>query len=185
MKMLFKFDVDSNTALTMIELRDAEELFAVVDSSRSYLREWLPWLDTSQTVADTRNFIQTSIDKHARNEGFQCCIRCEDKIVGVIGFHKIDWDNRIGEIGYWLTQQNQGRGIMTNCCRTLVELAFSELDLNRVVIRAAEKNLRSRAIPERLGFVKEGIQRVAEWLYDHFVDLVMYSVLKRDWGLTR
>ncbi len=179
--MLFKLDIDNSTSLTMIELRDAEELFTLTDASRAYLREWLPWLDSTQTAEDTRGFIQTCLDRYACNDGITCCIRYEDSIAGVIGFHKIDWNNLLAEIGYWLAQQYQGRGIMTNCCRALVTMAFSELGLNRVAIRVAEKNLRSRAIPERLGFVKEGVQREAEWLYDHHVDLVMYSMLKRDW----
>jgi ribosomal-protein-serine acetyltransferase len=180
-RKLFKLTVSDTTALTMIARRDAEELFALTDANRAYLREWLPWLDATQTVDDTRNFIQAAIAQHARNEGFQCCMRFENKIAGVIGFHHIDWNNRLTAMGYWLAQPHQGRGIVTQCCRALVDLAFSELQLNRVAIRAAERNLKSRAIPERLGFVKEGVQRQAEWLYDHYVDLVMYSMLKRDW----
>jgi ribosomal-protein-serine acetyltransferase len=180
-RKLFKLDVDETTALTMIELRDAEKLFALTDASRSYLREWLPWLDSTQTVDDTRNFILHCIDRHAANDGLTCCIRQNDEIVGVIGFHRIDLKNSVGEIGYWLAQTKQGRGIMTNSCRALVEMAFAELELNRVVIRCAESNTRSRAIPERLGFVQEGVEREGEWLYDHFVDLVSYSMLKRHW----
>ncbi len=180
-RKLFKLAVNDTTALTMIELRDAEELFALTEASRDYLRQWLPWLDSVRAVEDTRNFIQTCLEQHARNDGLQCCMRYENQIAGVIGFHYLDWNNRLAEMGYWLAPPYQGRGIVTQCCRALVDLAFSELQLNRVVIRAAERNLKSRAVPERLGFVKEGVQREAEWLYDHYVDLVMYSMLKRDW----
>jgi ribosomal-protein-serine acetyltransferase len=50
-----------------------------------------------------------------------------------------------------------------------------------VEVRAAPGNRRSRAIPERLGFRQEGILRDAEWLYDHYVDLVVYAMLADDW----
>lgn len=178
---MFKLDVDGSTALTMVALPDAEELFALTDSSRHYLREWLPWVDATKTPEDTRNFIQSALNQYANNNGFHCCIRYKGKIAGVIGFHHVDWINRKAAIGYWLGQKYQGRGIMTNCCRALVEFAFSQLQLNRVEIRVASGNGKSRAIPERLGFVQEGILRETEWLYDHFVDSVVYAMLQRDW----
>ncbi len=178
---MFKLRVDGRTALSMVELRDAQELFALTDSSRNHLREWLPWVDNVQNPSDTTNFIQAALERHAQNNGFQCCIRYDGKIAGVIGFHRIDWANRSTEIGYWLGQQYQGRGIMTNCCRVLIDYAFTEFEINRVEIRVAVGNAKSKAIPQRLGFVQEGILRDAEWLYNHFVDSAVYSVLQREW----
>jgi ribosomal-protein-serine acetyltransferase len=60
-------------------------------------------------------------------------------------------------IGYWLAEDYQGRGIMTDCVRMLVDFCFNELDLNRVYITCGFGNKKSRAIPELLGFVQEGI----------------------------
>jgi ribosomal-protein-serine acetyltransferase len=87
-------------------------------------------------------------------------------------------------LGYWLGEEYQGKGLVTAACRALVEHAFGELGLNRVVISCATENEKSCAIPERLGFRREGIERQAEWLYDHFVDHVTYSALASEW-LTR
>jgi ribosomal-protein-serine acetyltransferase len=70
---------------------------------------------------------------------------------------------------------------MTKSCRALVEHAFRELRLNRVEIFCAVDNRRSRAIAERLGFTLEGTHRQAEWVHDHFKDLVAYSMLAREW----
>jgi ribosomal-protein-serine acetyltransferase len=70
---------------------------------------------------------------------------------------------------------------MTAACRAVVTEAFEHYGLHRIEIRCATKNHKSRAIPQRLGFVQEGILREAEWLYDHFVDLVVYSMLEQDW----
>jgi ribosomal-protein-serine acetyltransferase len=71
---------------------------------------------------------------------------------------------------------------MTKSCRAVINYIFNELELNRVEIRAAVLNKKSRAIPERLGFTQEGIIRSAEWLYDHFVDHVVYGMLRDEWS---
>jgi ribosomal-protein-serine acetyltransferase len=83
-------------------------------------------------------------------------------------------------MGYWLDAAHQGKGIMTAACREMIKHAFQELDLHRVVIACATENLRSRAIPERLGFKLEGVARQSEWLYDHFVDHAIYALLRPD-----
>src|SRR5690625_199905 len=89
---------------------------------------------------------------------------------------------KIAYIGYWLDIEHQGKGIMTRAVRALTDYAFEEFDLNRVDIRAAVGNVKSRAIPERLGYKKEGVLRQSEWLYDHFVDHAVYSMLKSEWN---
>jgi ribosomal-protein-serine acetyltransferase len=50
-----------------------------------------------------------------------------------------------------------------------------------VEIQCGEDNHKSRAIPERLGFQQEGIIRDGEFLYDHFHDVVVYGLLKKEW----
>jgi ribosomal-protein-serine acetyltransferase len=91
-------------------------------------------------------------------------------MAGVVGYNRIDWQNRVGYIGYWLAENYQGKGLMTSSCRAVIDYGFHSLNLNRMVIAAATENHRSRAVPERLGFIHEGTLREAEWLYDHFVD---------------
>jgi ribosomal-protein-serine acetyltransferase len=101
--------------------------------------------------------------------------------VGIIGLNRLDRFHKQTEIGYWLAEECQGRGIMTACCRTLVDFVFREYGLHRVEIRAAVGNTKSRAIPERLGFTHEGTLREAEWVNDRFVDGAVYAVLEHDW----
>ncbi|MBO8172195.1 MAG: GNAT family N-acetyltransferase [Bacillaceae bacterium] len=178
---MFTYDLTEDLYLKKLELRDAPELFILIEQSRDYLREWLPWVDDTRHPDDTRRFIQTAIRQDASNDGFHAGIWYQGKIAGVIGFHRIDWANRSTSIGYWLGQHFQGRGIMTRACKEMVDYALNELDLNRVEIRCAVENRKSRAIPERLGFVEEGCVRQNEYLYDHYVDHVIYGMLKQDW----
>ncbi len=165
----------------LAEEQQAEALFSLVDENRVYLREWLPWLDNNTSADDTRNFIKTSLDRFAKNNGFLTGIVYRDQLAGAISYHGIDWPNQTASIGYWLAAGFQNQGIMIRACRFMVSYAFTELGLNRVEIRCAVKNHKSRAIPERLGFTTEGTLRQAEWLYDHFVDLVVYGMLVDEW----
>jgi ribosomal-protein-serine acetyltransferase len=84
-------------------------------------------------------------------------------------------------IGYWLDAACRGKGVMTEACRAFIDHGFMHIGLHRIDIRCAPANRKSCAIPERLGFVQEGTLRDAEWLYDHYVDLVVYSMLAPDW----
>jgi ribosomal-protein-serine acetyltransferase len=103
------------------------------------------------------------------------------EIVGTAGFNSINWSNKTAQIGYWLGKDYQGNGIMTKVARGLTAYAFTHLKLNKVEIRVAEGNKKSRSIPERLGFINEGRIRQAEWLYDHYVDHIVYGVLMDEW----
>ena len=117
----------------------------------------------------------------ASNNGFQAGIWYKQNLAGMIGCHGMNFANKSTSIGYWLGEGYQGKGIMTKTTKALVEYLLTELNLNRIEIRCAENNYKSRAIPERLGFTNEGTLRETEWLYDHYVDHVVYGMLARQW----
>jgi len=166
----------------MLALQDAKQLYTLTDQSRESLKEWLPFIDHNKSWTDTEAFIKSTMVQFSNNNGFQAGIWYEGNIAGVIGFHKIDWNNKSTSIGYWLGKGYEGSGIMTESVKAFVNHAFVDLKLNRVEIRAAVENKKSRAIPERLSFVEEGHVRQAEWLYDHFVDHIVYGMLAEDWS---
>ncbi len=179
-----RIEVDASTLLCLPSEEDAKELFRVVDANRSYLREWLPWLDLHTSVEASLGFVRACSERERTLGAFTGLIWYEGELSGVAGFNSIDRMNRSGQIGYWLARAVQGRGIMTACCRALIDYGFDAdhgLDLHRIAIGVAPENHKSRAIPERLGFREEGRVRDAEWLYDHFVDHVLYGLLRSEW----
>lgn len=178
---MFERVIDNDVVLKLLDTLHADQLTELTNSCRPYLKEWLPWVDGSKSIEDTKAFIEMTKTQFASNNGFQAGIWYRGKIAGVIGYHGMNWSHNSTSIGYWLGARYQGNGVMTKACRVFVDYAFRELKLNRVEVRCAERNLKSRAIPERLGFVKEGIIRDAEWLYDHYVDDVVYGILSREW----
>ena len=96
--MSFKLSVDSHTFLNLVEPEDAQEIFTLVDASRNYLREYLPWVDFNISSENTKEFIRSAQKQYVNNNGFHCCIRYHNKIAGIVGFHRIDWTDRTGEL---------------------------------------------------------------------------------------
>ncbi len=175
------YEVDANLELRAVVEADAEPLFALVEANRAHLRAWLPWLDATTSVDDVRAFIDRSRQQAARNDGVQYAIFEGGTLIGMIGHVGINWPNRSTEIGYWLAEDAQGRGIITRSVGALVDEAFGLLGLHRVVIRCATGNVRSAAVPRRLGFTLEGTLREAERLYDHYLDMNVYAMLASEW----
>ena len=154
---------------------DAAELYALIDKHRAYLRRWLPFIDVTTAVADSEAYLSLVEEQAERNPVF--VIRFYGKLVGLVGFKDTDYDNQRTEIGYWLAENFQHKGIMTSCVRTLVDFAFTDMGMHRIQIRVAEGNTSSRKIPLRLGFQKEGVERDGEMLEPgRFVNLETFSL---------
>jgi ribosomal-protein-serine acetyltransferase len=166
--------------LRLFEEADAEELSALIDANRGHLTPWMPWAAGS-TPESTLEFIRLTRRQIAGNDGLQTAIVAGGRIAGAVGFHGIAWENRSTSIGYWLDAGHQGRGIMTRAVRALVDQALSGWKLNRVEIRAAPDNHRSRAIPQRLGFHEEGVLREVEHVGERYFDAVVYAMLAAEW----
>ena len=155
----------------------AGELFELTDRNRVFLQQWLPWLDGIQKPVDTETFLSKQLLRFQRGEALCITIFYQGEIAGVVGYNQIDRVNNIGHIGYWLGQEYNGRGIMTQSVRDVIEIGREYYHLNRIDIRCAVENSRSRKIPERLGFKQEGIIRQAAKLDDGYIDLVFYGLV--------
>jgi ribosomal-protein-serine acetyltransferase len=167
--------------IRLFEPKDADPAFAVVERNRAYLREWLPWVDFTASPEDLRRFIVKVREQFSSGRGPQCGIWIDGAFAGSVGCHPIDWPNRNCSIGYWIEERYQGKGIMTRCCESLLDYLFDDLGLHRVTIQCGVLNTRSCAIPERLGFAREGLTRDGEWVNDRWLDLVCWGMLEQDW----
>lgn len=176
-----EFELTGSARLRPLSEADADELYAVIDANREYLARWMPWAE-AQTLAGTVQFIRTTLDQAAMDNGFQVAIVIDERLAGVVGYHSLDRENRRVSIGYWLAEGDQGRGLMTEAVSKLIDHAFGVWGLHRVEIRSATENARSRALCERLGLVQEGVLREAEAFADRYHDLVVYSMLAPDWS---
>jgi len=159
---------------------DAPSLYWLIDKQRPYLRQWLPFIDASQEVSDTEIFLQYVTAKgNTQDKVF--VIMYQHEVSGLISFKAIDYQHRKLEIGYYLSEQQQGKGIMRRSCQALVNYAFERMGMNRIQIKVGVGNFRSSNIPKKLGFRMEGVQREAEFLNGQFHNLEVYSLLQREW----
>ncbi|RKL67226.1 ribosomal-protein-serine acetyltransferase [Salipaludibacillus neizhouensis] len=178
---MFKATADRDTYISILEPRHADELFKVVDRSRESLGEWLSFPAFTKGVQDSKTFIEKSLNRFAANNGYWSGIWHKGELAGSIGYLYIDSQNSKTEIGYWLGKDFVGRGLVRKACKLMIEHAFTDLQLNKVEINIATKNIKSKAIPEYLGFTKEGVIRNYEFLNGQYLDRIVYGILKDDW----
>ncbi len=170
--------VDESISIELINGNHAPGIFEMVNNNRAHLREWLPFVDRMQDLAFAENFVKGTMQRNKDGYEYAFVIMHNGKMAGRIGVYKIDSQNKIGEIGYWVIQDGVGKGIVTRSCSAIIDFCFHKLKLNRIEIKCGTENYRSQAVPERLNFKKEGIIREGELLYDKFIDLFLYALIK-------
>lgn len=169
--------ISDDIQLMPLCLDDVSDIFRMLDNERDYMREWLPFVDQTHQEEDTAKAVVQMTQSAAE----QFTIRYMGIFVGLIGFKDFDTQNRKIEIGYWLSQYHQGKGIMIRSVKELLHYAFKHLHVNRVQIKVAVGNQKSNRIPQKLGFTLEGIERDGELLVDNkYTDINVYSLLKKE-----
>jgi ribosomal-protein-serine acetyltransferase len=167
--------------LRLLREEDAEELYLRVDQNREHPRWRASWVDGTTTKSDTLKFVRTCLESAVSGTGFHYALLLDGEIIGLVTFNTIEKINRCATMGYWLAKSQTGRGLMTTAAKTLISEGFRQLELNRIQARIATENYSSQAVCDRLGLKKEGVLRQAEWVNDHFIDLIMYGVLRNEW----
>ena len=175
-----RMDLGDGLELVPLNLSFDAELHLLIEENRDYLARWLPWA-RSQTLAESREFLATREAGWAAGTIFTFGLRLDGRLVGTFDCQELDRANHRSQLGYWLAERYQGRGIVTRAVRAMTDRVFRELELNRVEIRALPENRRSRAVAERCGFTFEGILREVVPFYDGYADMAVYSMLRREW----
>ena len=173
--------IGEDLQLENIRLSLAPIIFDAIDKNRESLRKWLPFVEQTKKVSDTENFIKSILSepKTSRDEVYSIWYKGE--FAGLIGYKDTDRINCKTELGYWMIEKFRGKGIMTKTVSKLIDFAFRNLGMNRVQIKVAVGNIASSAIPKRLNFQFEGIERDGEKHFNTFRNLEVYSFLKKDW----
>lgn len=175
-------EIDENIVLRLLERGDAVDIFNAVDTQRAYLGEWLPFVPLTIDIGYSQNFVDGAMMSAQRGDSLTYVILESGRFAGIVGLKDIDKINNRTEVGYWLSEPFQGRGLVTRSVAALLRLGFEELMLNRIQIKCAVGNTKSGNIPRRLGFVFEGVERDGELESSgEYADIEVYSILRREW----
>lgn len=176
---IFPIAVDDEIQLELISTNNADALLSIILNEKSYLSEWLAWPAHTHNMDDFMGYVNSVTESYNNGTGMACCILYKGQPVGAVGFNTIDSVSRKVEIGYWLSQHQQGNGIMTRVCQAMIRIAFDDLGMDKIDIPVATNNKPSRGVCERLGMVIEGTIANAEDLNGRMVDHVCYALYRQ------
>jgi ribosomal-protein-serine acetyltransferase len=172
--------VDENIELRHFTEADAEDIYSAVKANYDHLRPFLHWVVPEYSLAGVKEFIALANKNSEEKTSEGIGIFYQGRLAGATGFVHFSWESKNTEIGYWIAKEFEGQGIITKSCRALINYAFDDLGMNRIEIRCATVNVRSRAVPERLGFTLEGVLRQQVWRHTQFYDMAIYGLLKEE-----
>ena len=182
---MFSYRLTDHAELRLPELHHADEIYAIVDKNRAYLRPWMGWVNESHGPDDIKKWINKTYEQLARDDGFQTCIFYDGRYVGGCGFVYMHGPSRRCEIGYWIDEEHQRHGLITMAARALIEYAIDKRNFNRVEIRCDPRNVRSAAVAQRLGFKLDGVLRENTIISGQIVDMAVWSLLAAEWKIAR
>lgn len=179
--MHFQLIVNEKVVLKLREAGDAEAQFMLTDKNRTHLAPWFPWVEKIISVDDSEKFILKCMKGFEEKINLDLGVYFEGVLIGSMGLHTINTKNKWGEIGYWLSKDYEGKGIMTECVKKLLEYGFLELHLHRIQIRCDSRNEKGKRIPEKLGFTLEATLRESKKHDDSYSDGLIFGLLLKEW----
>ncbi|MBX2850607.1 MAG: GNAT family N-acetyltransferase [Phycisphaeraceae bacterium] len=187
--MSFEIKIDEALSLRLHEPRYAEEVYNVAIANREHINRWMPFLCDSYDLEASREHARGCLKGFAERKQLTLTVLEHGKVAGSTGW--TDWhqqalfDGRLeyasADIGYWLSQDATGRGLMTRAVRAMTTLAFAEYGLKRLTIRAEPENEASWRVAERAGYRYEGLLRGVATFDGRVVNHKLYAMLAEEW----
>ena len=177
------FKINNKIQLLKVNESHAPGLYQIIKNDRKKLIYWLPELKDTKSQNQELSFIKYAQHKMQRQKLFMYTILKDQRVVGELDLHNLDWQNQTGEIGYFLSSKVQGKGIMTKSVAALVKQAFLDLNLHKIMIETDPDNQKSKAIPKRLGFVYEGLLKDQRYINSKYRDAEIYSIFNKNYQM--
>lgn len=173
--------IDNNILLRSYQLDDAPELYNAVNRSRKHLQPWLEWVSKTTKPEQSLQFIQQSLHQLNTQEALALGIFFNDRIIGGIGMHHWDQSTKRAQVGYWISEEFEGKGIINSCLTRFIDFLFEKIGLNKIEVHFVPANLRSAKVAERLGCRVEGVIRQSCIRNGRPEDIVITGLLRSEW----
>ncbi len=141
---------------------DAQDIYDAIVESKIELERWMPWAlnySLEEAIKYTRRVAAAFISR--QDLSLAMFRKSDHRFVGNTGLHRIKWEYRQFEIGYWLRTSEVGHGYMTEAVNGLTRFAFEVLEANRVEIHCEADNDKSANVARRTGYKQEAHLRMA------------------------
>jgi ribosomal-protein-serine acetyltransferase len=200
---MFYLVIDDHLHISTLHPDDADELFRLIELNRARLRPWIHPSSLPKTAEATRDFtIECFLNSLNPMEAtakypeyvqeleeyfplqdppMEMGIWWNGGLAGELMLSRLQESYSAAEFGYWIAEEAEGRGLVTRCVSALMDYAIGEMSVERFVIGCAVGNLRSRAIPERLGYRLQATVPDGEVVGDFIYDRVIYGIRSAAW----
>ena len=148
--------IDEYIGLRALTPEDANAMYNITEVNRAYLARFLPWVDRTKSKQDSLEFIDKSLQQRIQGEGYAFGITFNDFLVGGTSIMHIK-DDKTPEIGYWISEEYSGLGIITKTTIALTNFGFDVLGLKKILIRARLNNTGSNRVAEKARYVFVGV----------------------------
>jgi [ribosomal protein S5]-alanine N-acetyltransferase len=164
--------------LRKMVLNDAEAVFAY--ASNSEVSRYTLW-ETHRSIEDSRAFLEFATQKY-ENGGepdWGIVYRGNGCLVGACGLVNWEAEHARAEVGFVLSREYWGRGLMSEAVRAILRFGFERMNLNRIEARCIAENAASARVMEKVGMVYEGTLRQREYIKGTYRDIKLYAILKK------
>ncbi|MHC3860524.1 GNAT family N-acetyltransferase [Streptococcus thermophilus] len=151
-------------------------LYEIISTERERLAKWLPWVEEMQSVENERSFIKYAREKMEYDKLFMLTICINQKPVGMIDIHNIDLQKSQAEIGYWISEKYENQGFVKKGVKELIKFVPSKFKIDNLLIYVDVDNIKSKFIPNSLGFKKESEIPKFEYYNGFYHDFEIYRL---------
>lgn len=153
-------EIDDRTILRWLTADDAAAVAGAVGASLEHLKPWMPWADAqSADVGFQRGRLRSQAGQRERGEEWQYGLfaAAGETLLGTFGLMTRRGPGTL-EIGYWLHVDAGNRGHATSAVRALTAAGRRLDGVERMLVVCDEANVRSAAIPRRLGYTLDRVE---------------------------